>query len=574
MAGDEQVAMEVDAAPSAPPLPASVQKGLGNSVRYLVGNFLTEKHYAKIGKSLSNRWDRFQSLSAAMKLMEQHGVKLSPEEEQSLSQMNEAQMIESLVMKMPQQSKEQFQHFFLQLQLIVSTATRVRSALEQGDHLSVSQAMDDADSTGIAQYMLKMAIVQAGSEVTNLKTQHSAWVKDAEAKLTRLVRGAEEAANAKAKLAKAYDELSVFQSEASEKTKKVLMTLAGGSSTALLHGMFSEWHKYVMHMRVENMIYEEYREQIEAAETRLIDAKQEQLKGVKNMIQRKSAGAEASLVQEVFGIWQEELNEKKFAAENAEKIAALEAKLASSMDRQSQNAKKLMSRMGAAGENGMRDMCFHEWVTFHKEYLKNKEFEDQLKETEKRLQEFMKSKSAGAQSVLNKMSDGTDSGLLHEVLTEWYSVYKEEKEANEMAEMMNGAQGRFGSFGERNKKGAMSAMERAHQHQNMMIYLQFFNAWRMDWRVEKMLILHNKRIESKRQQLLGVQQMFRNFALQLESNINAGGVSDRGWDRPIGSPQKKSLQKAEGSVSLPDIHQKSGGYPQASNRSGASRARS
>merc|ERR1719238_2553124 len=97
-----------------------------------------------------------------MKLMEQHGVHLSPEEEERLSGMSEPQMIETLVTKMPQQSKEQFQHFFLQLQLIVSTATRVRQALEQGRSDLVEQAMDDADSTGIAQYILKMCIVQAG----------------------------------------------------------------------------------------------------------------------------------------------------------------------------------------------------------------------------------------------------------------------------------------------------------------------------------------------------------------------------------------------------------------------------
>merc|ERR1719502_1946792 len=171
-----------------------------------------------------------------MKLMEQHGVKLSPEEEKELSGMGEAQMIEKLVMKMPQQSKEQFQHFFLQLQLIVSTATRVRSALEQGNSEAVSQAMDDADSTGIAQYILKMSIVQAGSEVMNLRKQHASFVKDAESKMSRLVKGAEDMMMAKERLAKAQGELSMFQAQANENIKKVLMTFAGGSASALLHG--------------------------------------------------------------------------------------------------------------------------------------------------------------------------------------------------------------------------------------------------------------------------------------------------------------------------------------------------
>merc|ERR1719460_3418304 len=115
-------------------------------------------------------------------------------------------MIEALVSKMPQQSKEQFQHFFLQLQLIVSTATRERRALEDGRSDLVEQAMEDAESTGISQYILKMSIVQAGSEVNNLKRQHAAWVKDAEAKMSRLVKGQEDAVLAKQRLAKAHGE--------------------------------------------------------------------------------------------------------------------------------------------------------------------------------------------------------------------------------------------------------------------------------------------------------------------------------------------------------------------------------
>merc|ERR1719440_2248668 len=138
-------------------------------MKYLVSNFLDDKHYSKISGSLAGNWNKFQSLTAAMKLMEQHGVHLSPEEEERLSRMSEPQMIETLVLKMPQQSREQFQHFFLQLQLIVSTATQVRSALESGQPLLVEKALDDADSTGVSQYTMRMAIVQAGLEVSNLQ---------------------------------------------------------------------------------------------------------------------------------------------------------------------------------------------------------------------------------------------------------------------------------------------------------------------------------------------------------------------------------------------------------------------
>eukprot|EP00971_Amphidinium_carterae_P031283 616059-Amphidinium_carterae.1 len=51
-------------------------------------------------------------------------------------------MIDTLVMRMPQQSREQFDHFFLQLSLIASTTTRLRSSLGKCCLLSMSSPTD------------------------------------------------------------------------------------------------------------------------------------------------------------------------------------------------------------------------------------------------------------------------------------------------------------------------------------------------------------------------------------------------------------------------------------------------
>jgi len=289
--------------------------------------------------------------------------------------------------------------------------------------------------------------------------------------------------HAKARLLKAQGELAMYQTSHNEHIKKVLMTFAGGSSTALLHGCLNSWHLFCKQMKVENMIYEEYREAIEAAEQRLIDAKADQLKSVKGMIEKKHAGFTTTLTQEVFTLWREEVDEKKGNLASIEKVKELEARLKSCQDHQSQSAKKVLARCGAASDIGLRDMCFHEWVSFHQDYLKNKEFEDQLKESEKRVAEFMKTKSAGAQSVLNNMSNASEAGLLHNVLSAWREYYLDEKRIAEFSEMMNGAQNKMGGFGSRNKKNAHSMMERAHEHQLTMLYLKVWGAWRLEVRM-------------------------------------------------------------------------------------------
>lgn len=563
-------APEIPSVESMATLPETVKKGLSASVKYLVGNFIEEKHYSKISSSLASRWNTSQSMNAAMKLMEQSGVHITPEEEQRLSGLTEAQMIESLVSKMPQQSKEQFQHFFLQLQLIVSTATRVRQALEAGRADLVEQAMDDAESTGIVQYILKLTIVQAGSEVTNLKKTHAAFVKDAEGKLARMVKASEDAQVAKERLQKAMGELAVFQSTANENIKKVLMAFAGGSRTALLHGVVSTWHNYCKKMKVENEIFEEYREELEDAERRLIDAKSEQLKSITGMINRRHAGGKVSLTQEVFDLWKNDVAEAKDLIASKGAIAELEAKLGNMNAQASANAKKVLARCGAASVEQMRDMCFVEWRSYHAWYQKHLLEEEAVKAEEQRIQEFMKSHSENAKGLLSNMSAATDSGLLHEVLVAWNEVYKEEKQINEYAQVMQQTQGRFGQFGDRNKKGAASVMGRAEEHANCMLYLKVFGAWRLDTRIEQLLKVHQGKIDSKRSQLAGVQKKFREFAVQLENNINAGADSDRaigGAEYLAKQPESCKGRKLrnsvvttaplkEGQISLPVINQK------------------
>lgn len=554
------MASAIDAAEAE--LPEQIQRGLSAAVKYMVSRFLNAPEYGKISSSLSTKWDRFQSLSAATKLMEQHGVKLTPEEEQRFAGFGEMQMIDALVNKMPQQSKEQFQHFFLQLQLIVSTATRIRQALEEGRADLVESAMDDAESTGITPYILKMAITQAGSEVSRLKEMHEGFVKDAEQKMSRLIRGQEDAMQAKKKLAKAQAQLMEFHTSANDHIKKVLMTFTSGSSGAMLTAVWKTWVSYTKKLKQENMIYNDYRERIELAEKRLIEAKASQLSGVRKMLAKKAAAFENTLLAEVFALFKEEREEAIFQRESADKVRALEAKLAQQSEKQKDGAKQVMLRMGSASEAGLVGMCWQSWIAFCLDYRRDKETNDKVKEAEKRMAEYRKGKSKNTQGILNRMSQASATGLVYEVWQAWMNHYLDEKKSNEMAEVLNGANSKLSAFGNRNSKSAKNVMERATEHSNAMVMLRALNAWRLDVRLETLMKKNQVRIDAKRQQLLGVQSMFRNFAIQLEAGIKSGADTDR--DLKLGPPRdfekhrgmRKQMTKTENTVSLPDIHAK------------------
>merc|ERR1719407_244156 len=155
-------------------------------------------------------------------------------------------------------------------------------------------------------------------------------------------------------------------------------------------------------------------------------------------------------MQEVFDAWSGDIMEAKQNVAMKAEVEAMEARLKACADQQSANAKKVLARCGAASEQGLRDMCFHEWLSFHQAYLKNKEEEDAVKAEEKRIAEFMKKHSENAQGLLNNMHAATNTGLMHEVFESWREWWKDEKALAEMSELMAAGQGKLGAFGERN----------------------------------------------------------------------------------------------------------------------------
>merc|ERR1719388_503604 len=393
--------------------------------------------------------------------MEQYGVTISPAEEKRLFQLDEGAMIEQLVSKMPQQTKEQFEHFFLQLQLIVSTATRIRTALEEGTPGVIQEALNDADQTGILPYILKMSIVQAGTEVSALRAQHDNWSTDTESRMSKLLRGQDDAMQAQKQLAAAQAQLGHYQGSQKDKAYKAMMGVAGKNDRAAMDAVITNWKSVVDRVKKEAEIRVEYEERIELAQKRLFDYKQSQKSNSKGVLLRQAAAGDGVLIGEVFGYLCKEPQQRKADEEAARKLAEIEAKLAAQTGKNKDNAKAVLMRNLAQGDNMLMDVCLEAWKSWLIEYRKEKETEDAVKLAEQKVAEFMKNKKDGAASVIDRMNAATDSGLVEHVISTWIQNYKDDKKAQEMEAMLNGANSKFASFSARNKAGAQSAGAKA-----------------------------------------------------------------------------------------------------------------
>merc|ERR1719169_207730 len=153
---------------------------------------------------------------------------------------------------------------------------------------------------------------------------------------------------------------------------------------------------------------------------------------------RQAASGDSALIGEVFSYLCKEPQQRKADEEAEKKLKEIEAKLAAQSGKNKDNAKAVLMRNLAQGDNQLMDVCLECWKTWLVEYKKDKESEDAVKAAEAKVAAFMKNKSEGAKGIIDKMNSATDSGLVEHVISTWVQYQKEKKKAEEMEAMLNG----------------------------------------------------------------------------------------------------------------------------------------
>merc|ERR1712193_339937 len=286
---------------------------------------------------------------------------------------------------------------------------------------------------------------------------------------------------------------------------------------ALMDSFITNWRAVVDRTKKEAEIRIEYEERIEAAQKRLFDYKQSQKGNAKGVLMRQAAAGDSALIGEVFGYLCKEPQGRKADEEAARKLAEIEAKLAAQAGKNKDNAKAVLMRNLAQGDNMLMDVCLEAWKAWLVEDKKDKETEDAVKDAEAKVAAFMKTKSEGAKGVIDRMNAATDSGLVEHVISTWIQYYKDVKKAEEMEAMLAANEGKFANFSSRNKQGAMTAGQKATAIKEYGLINHAMLLWIEVTRVERMLRYYQGRIDGKKTQLQGLQTMFRNFANQLET---------------------------------------------------------
>merc|ERR1712187_826525 len=114
---------------------------------------------------------------------------------------------------------------------------------------------------------------------------------------------------------------------------------------------------------------------------------------------------------------------------------------------------------------------------------------------------------------------------------------------NEFQNVLNDSSGKLKSFANRNKDSAGNCMERTAYLQQQSTWIIIFMYWKREARVERMRRYARDKNVKKKNQLMGVKGLFKNFANELEAGLKEGtprvAIGDGSKQRKIGQPSPK-----------------------------------
>mmetsp|Transcript_103597 Transcript_103597/g.195069 ORF Transcript_103597/g.195069 Transcript_103597/m.195069 type:complete len:578 (+) Transcript_103597:113-1846(+) len=542
------------------PLSAKAQSEVdGNNAKIQVQQFLDEWYYRILNSSLAKTLDQKTALTILLDVFELLGVKL--DDRQSILALDEEDgLVNCLVNLMPHQMCEDFDNISLQLQTVVHSVARVRRAAEGSDESSLQEIFEEGDvlNSGLLQQILKASVVEASRRVDRLRKIHVSWRRSMEIRIDRLWKASEEAQHATQQLIAIEAQLEDAGAGQKQKSKSMLMNMASENAKTLLKSAFSGWAGVYLKWKAEKLMRERFEQQIKDAEDKYIQYKAAQISNISGVLLRSAMEENSSLLAGVFKVWWDEIASKQMDAESKAKLKAVEDKLKQMAEAQTANAKRVMTRFTSGNEKALLGLCTQSWVKFVYDYHKEKELEDAVKKKEQEVKDQLAQKKEETKAVLNRMLGASENGLKSLMMQNWIQFYQDEKKAKEMEAALLDVDTKLKALNLRQTQNARGVQTRINDQVKLALCMRVFGNWLLETKASRIKSYFTDKLEKKRRQLNGVQQLFRSFSKQLEENL--GGEEDGSSARTLtgaGSGARAKLEKRGGSltksVDLPPV---------------------
>lgn len=163
--------------------------------------------------------------------------------------------------------------------------------------------------------------------------------------------------------------------------------------------------------------------------------------------------------------------------------------------------------------------CFQAFHETWQEAVQEQHIAVQVDLSQERMKEFMKRKSTIALRLMKEMCYATAAGFQQEVFSSWVTLVQQGHGERELQGLLQHQQQRIEVVRQRSRHNNHLLVEALEKQHRSDLQLEIFSLWRTFAGVESKVLGHKIKVDAKRQQLQGVQSLFRSFAAQLERQL-------------------------------------------------------
>jgi hypothetical protein len=545
--------------------------------------FLNEWYYRILHSSVAKEMTKFEALYILLDVLEMIGVQFKAGDKDRIAVLEEdAPVISKIVECMPQALRQQWDHITLQLQTVMHNTVRVRKAAEVTGNYANEELADvfEDGENGVLQQILQSAVVFATHNVGRLRKIHLTWRDSTNDRIANMTQLHEEGERAAEELEKLESQLADFGRSQNANAKKALFSMFNGQDSVLKSTVFCYWRAILGKLKAEKSVRQRYEDQLSGAEHKLIAYKIKRLENVRHVLTRMFSDGDEAELRDAWAFWTSEVRNHKENGDSRVELMKMRAKLSSFADAAAANAKKVLTRMAGGRDADLYQHCFQAWLEAGRLSRKDKELEEAAKQAEVELKKQLDAKKGEMKQVLSRMCGATDSGLKALMIQHWKEYLKEEQNAKEIEKAVQAQESKLKNFSKHHRAKVRKVHTRVNQQMDANLLQRFFSTWAIETKVNVINQAFTHKYGKKKSQLMGVQNLFKSFAVQLEQNLGDNeerSASATGSRRPSRMPSQKRSGKhrdrdvqqrdrdvqqndrgmvrdSAGSASLPDIH--------------------
>ncbi|CAE7946045.1 RCBTB2, partial [Symbiodinium sp. KB8] len=255
--------------------------------------------------------------------------------------------------------------------------------------------------------------------------------------------------------------------------------------------------------------------------------KERQVRGARGLLNRQAAARQREVALDCFWSWHGVVRERKSEDDLATKLQDFRARLRRMKESQAMKADSFFLKASTYSESALMHSCFQAFAAARREVAEEAACRAQLQKSQQEIEKFQQSKSSTAKRIIREMCCCTEMGLVTEAWAAWVMSHGQALEERALQQQLDEGASRRELIRRRSKESGHKVAEKLRAQRDVTALLEVLAAWRIHSRVEGKTRHHRVRVDAKRQQLQGVQTMFRSFATQLEYQLTQSQPSQK-----------------------------------------------